>query len=113
MDDYPKSERNNIRKSPPASTPEGRENQLIAMAYDLAEERFRKKTASAQEVTHFLKRGALNAKIELEILEKQKELLTAKTEAIYSSKRVDELYAQAISAMRSYAGDPEHNDDED
>lgn len=34
-------------------TPEGRENRLISMALDLAEERLRNGTATAQEVVHF------------------------------------------------------------
>ena len=46
-----------------------------------------------------------------EILEKQKELITAKTESIRAAKRVDELYAEAITAMRAYSGD--RGDDED
>lgn len=101
------------RKSPPATTPEGRENQMISLAMELAEKRMRAGTASAQEVTHFLKLGSLNTRVERDILEKQKELITAKTESIRAAKRVDELYADAIAAMRTYAGDPDRGDDED
>ena len=101
------------RKSPPATTPEGRENQMIALAMDLAEKRMRAGTASAQEVTHFLKLGSLNARTEREILEKQKELITAKTEAIRQAKKVDELYADAISAFKKYSGNQELDDLED
>ena len=102
------------RKSPPATTPEGRENQMIALAMDLAEKRMRAGTASAQEVTHFLKIGSLNARVERDILEKQKELITAKTESIRAARRVDELYADAISAMKRYSGDdPDRGGHED
>lgn len=90
----------------PAITPEARENQIIAMAYDLAEEQIREKTASSQVITHFLKLGSTKERIENEILERQKELITAKTEALQSQKRVEELYANALSAMRSYQGTP-------
>lgn len=93
------------KKHPPATTPEGREQQLIALAMDATEKRIRNGTASAQELVHFLKAGSPNAKLERQILEKQKELITAKTSAIESQKRVEELYANALSAMRSYSGD--------
>lgn len=89
---------------PTATTPEGRENQLIALAYDLAEKRLREGTASAQEVTHFLKMGSSTQRMEREILGEQKKLLTAKTESLESSKRVEDLYSRALSAMREYSG---------
>ncbi len=105
------SNRNIQTKRPPATTPEGREQQLIALAMEATEKRIRDGTASAQELVHFLKAGSPTAKLERQILEKQKELITAKTEAIASQKRVEELYANALSAMRSYAGSPEGDND--
>ena len=113
MAKYSRPEEKDKRKFPPATTPEGRENQLIALAMNVAEERLRKGTASSQEVTHFLKLGSVNAKIERTILEKNSELLTAKTEALRSDKRVDELYAEVLVAMRTYAGYSERDEDED
>lgn len=98
-------------KRPPATTPEGREQQLIALAMEATEKRIRDGTASAQELVHFLKAGSPTAKLERQILEKQKELLVAKTAAIESQKRVEELYANALSAMRAYSGDPEKGND--
>ena len=91
----------------PALTPESRENQLISLAVDLAEKQLQEGTASSQVITHYLKLGSTKERIEKEILEKQKELISAKTEALKSAKRVEELYADAIKAMRSYSG---HND---
>lgn len=44
--------------SMPATTPEARENQLIALAVDLAEKQMREGTASAQVITHYLKLGS-------------------------------------------------------
>lgn len=93
----------------PALTPEARENQLIYLATDLAEKQLREGTASSQVITHYLKLGTMKEKIEREILEKQKDLLVAKTEMIQSAKKVEELYTEAISAMRRYSG---HGDDE-
>lgn len=97
----------------PAMTPEGRENQLISMAVDLAEQKLRDGTASSQLVTHFLKLGTEKARIEKEILEEQRKYLAAKTESINESKHVEELYSNAINAMRSYSGMETYNDDED
>lgn len=90
---------------PPSTTVEGRENQLIAMAYDLAEEQMAKKTASSQTINHFLKMGSPKARLEMEALKNQNELLKAKTEDIKSAKRIEELYKHALEAMRSYRGE--------
>lgn len=88
----------------PALTPEARENQLISLAVDLAEKQLQEGTASSQVITHYLKLGSTKERIEKEILEKQKELISAKTEALHSSKRIEELYTEAIKAMRNYSG---------
>lgn len=85
-------------------TDEARENVMICLAMDLAEQRLRDGTASSQEVTHFLKLGSSKERLEREILKKQKELITAKTEALQSAKRVEELYANAIDAVKRYSG---------
>ena len=96
----------------PALTPEARENQLIYLATNLAEQQLRDGTASSQVITHYLKLGSTKERIEKEILEKQKELITAKTESLQSAKRIEELYANAITAMRKYSGHG-RDDDED
>lgn len=101
---------NSPKKMRPALTPEARENQLIYLATNLAEQQLRDGTASSQVITHYLKLGSSKEKIEKEILEKQKELITAKTESLQSAKRIEELYSNAISAMRKYSG---HGGEED
>lgn len=88
----------------PGLTPESRENQLIALAVDLAEKQLREGTASSQVITHYLKLGSTTARLEKQILEKQKDLITAKTDEIQSRKRSEELYADAMKAMRRYSG---------
>lgn len=93
------------RNGAPPSTVEGRESQLIAMAYDLAEDQIRRGEASAQVITHFLKLGSAKEKLEREILIEQRKLLQAKTERIESDKRIEELYTNAINAMMRYRGD--------
>lgn len=97
-------------KLKPALTPEARENQLIYLATNLAEQQLRDGTASSQVITHYLKLGSTKEKIEKEILEKQKDLLVAKTESLQSSRRIEELYANAINAMKHYSG---HGGDDD
>lgn len=106
-----KPQRNHQRMRPPSSTPEGRENQLISMAIDLAAEQIFNGTASSQVITHFLKLGSMKEKKELEILDEQKKLMQAKTEAIQSAKRVEELYKNALDAMRTYSGNRGGQDD--
>lgn len=93
-----------VRKSRPALTPEARENQLIALAVDLAEKQLIEGTASSQVICHYLKLGSTKEKIEKEILEKQKVLIDAKTESLQSSRRVEELYQNALNAMKNYSG---------
>lgn len=87
------------------TTEEGREKQLIAAAVNLAEKQLLDGTASAQVITHYLKLGTEKEKLELEIKKQEKELMAAKTEALKSAKRVEELYANALNAMRRYSGE--------
>jgi len=93
---------------PPARTPEDREQQLIGAAVDLAEQQILAGTAAAPVITHFLKLGSTREKLEQERLKRENILLGAKAQAMESAKRMEELYAEAILAMRSYGG---HNSD--
>jgi len=93
-----------IKKLRPGLTPESRENQMIALAVDLAEKQLIEGTASSQVITHFLKLGSTKERLEKEKLEEENKLLRAKTEALQSAKRVEELYSDAIAAMRKYSG---------
>lgn len=88
----------------PATTPEARENQMVALAVDLAERQLREGTASSQVITHYLKLATTKERIEREILEKQKELIEAKTDNLQSAKNVEKLYKSALDAMRLYSG---------
>lgn len=87
-----------------ATTPEGRETQLISKAARLAEQQLEDGTASAQVITHFLKLGSTREQLEQERLRHENELLKVKREAIESQQRIEELYVEAISAMRAYSG---------
>lgn len=92
------------KKRPPAMTPEARENQLIALATDLAEQQLIDGTASPSVITHFLKLASTRQQLELEKMRSETELLRAKADAVQSNQRSEELYAEAIAAMRRYSG---------
>lgn len=92
------------RKLPPAKTQEARENQLTSLAFDLVEKRMIEGTATSQETTHFLKLGSTREKLERRKLEAEIKLQDARVDAIASQKRTEELFAEAIKAMRSYQG---------
>jgi hypothetical protein len=97
----------------PATTPEGRENQLVALATDLAEKQLREGTASAQVISHYLKLGSTREQLEQERLANENELLRVKVDTMASAKRVEELYRAALDAMRSYSGqEPLERDDD-
>jgi hypothetical protein len=112
--DAPKKKRGRPSgRGAPAKTVEGRENQLISKAVDLAEKQLEEGTASSQVITHFLKLGTVRAKVELEKLQQETLLLSAKTEALESAKRMEALYINALNAMRSYQGFEEEGGHED
>ena len=102
-----------VRSIRPALTPEARENQLISLATDLVEKRLIEGTASSQETTHFLKLATTKARLEKEILEKQRDLIIAKTENLQSQKRSEELFSEAIKAFRNYSGQGEEEEEYD
>ncbi len=99
-----KSESQDVRRKP-ATTPEARENEMISLATNLAEEQIRSGTASSQVITHFLKLGSTRERLEQERLDHENALLEVKKTQIESQQRIEELYVDAIKAMRSYAGD--------
>ena len=105
------AERRKTARQAPGTTVEARENQLISLAVDLAEKQLREGTASSQVISHFLKLGSTTQRIEKEILEKQKDLITAKTENLKAAKDDAKLYSDAIEAMGIYA--PKEEDDYD
>ena len=95
----------------PALTPEAKENQMISLAMHCAEKQMREGTASSQVITHFLKLGTEKARLEREKLRQETEMMKAKTESLQSAKRVEELYANAIEAMRTYGGHGDEYED--
>jgi hypothetical protein len=96
----------------PATTPEARENEMVSLAMDLAERQIREGSASSQVISHFLKLGSSRETLEQERLAHENELTRVKIQQVESQARIEELYLNAIKAMRTYAGDtPEPDDD--
>lgn len=95
------------QKLRPALSPEARENQLIDLAVNLAEQQLIEGTASSQVITHFLKLGTTRAELEKEKLKKENAVLEAKAKAYQSGEEMKQLYENAIKAMRDYAGQGE------
>ncbi len=97
----------------PATSPEAQESYMINLAMKLVEKRLREGTASSAETTHFLKLATTKADLEKKKLEEENKLLRAKTETLENAKNSEELYANAIKAMRKYNGlgeDDEYDD---
>lgn len=93
-----------------ATTPEGREKQLVAMAYDRAEQQIRDGTVSSQTLVHFLKMGSTREVLEQQRIAHENELLRVKKEAIENQKDVEVLMIDALNAMREYKGESRHDD---
>lgn len=98
------------RKTKPAITPEADMAEMISLATSLVKQRLIDGTASSQETTHFLKYASPKAQLEIEKLKRENELLKAKTESLQSQQRTEELFENAINAMKRYSG---HGDDDD
>lgn len=96
----------------PATTPEARENQLIAAAVELAEKQLNDGTASAQVITHYLKLGSSREQLEQEKMRQDVELAKAKIETMASMARSEALMKDALNAFRSYSGRPPGDDEE-
>lgn len=108
-----KATTNSSKRGRPALSPESRENQLISLAVDLAEQQLRDGTASSQVITHFLKLGTTRAELEKEKLRRENRVLEVKAKSIESSEEVKVLYENALKAMRNYAGYGEPDEYED
>lgn len=81
------------------------------MAVDLAEEQILSGRVSAQVLTHYLKLGSEREKLERSRLREENKLLEAKVRSLESSARTEELYENALKAMRVYTGQSDDDDD--
>ena len=92
------------RKAIPAKTEEGREQQLINLAMNLAEKKLRDGTASSQMICHFLDLATEKAKLEREKTKADVKLREAQVNSLESQKSSEELYAKVITALKRYKG---------
>lgn len=95
----------NTPRLPPATTPEARENQMVSLAFDLAQKQLEDGTASAQVITHFLKFGSSRNRLEEKKIENENLLLKARVDQIASTAQNGDMYAAAIDAMKLYSGE--------
>lgn len=89
---------------PPAKTPEGREQQLMSLAFDLVEKRLLSGEASAQETVHFLKLASSREGLERKKIEQEINLNTMKERQIAANTQNSAVYAEALEAFRKYSG---------
>ncbi len=93
-----------ISRLPRARTPEAREQQLVALSYDLAEKQIVDGTVSSQVLSHFLKIGSTREKIELQKIKQETILVEAKVKDLANVEDMKKLYSEAMDAMRGYSG---------
>lgn len=97
-------------QAPQSLTSEGREARCISYAMDLVEQRLLDGSASSQETVFFLKLGIKERQLELQRLQNEIQLTSAKAEQIRSTKESKELYAEAIKAMLRYSANGNSDD---
>ena len=87
-----------------STTPEGRENELINMAYDEVAMRIARHEATAAELVHFLKMGSEKERLERSKMEVEMELQRVKAEAIVEARSMEAIAKEAIEAFKRYSG---------
>lgn len=97
----------------PATTPEAREQQLGAMAFDLAEQQLLDGTASAQVITYFLKANSVRERKEIARLEHETRLAEAKIAQAGSANKMETLLENAMQAFTEYKGGGSTEEEDD
>ena len=87
-----------------SSTPEGRENELIDMAYNEVARRIANHEATSAELVHFLKMGSEKERLERSKIEAEMELQRAKTVAIEEGRSMEAIAKEAMEAFKRYSG---------
>lgn len=96
------------RSGSSARSIEARENQLVNLAIDLAEQRLRDGTATSQLLCHYLKLGSTREKLEQENLHRKNDVLRAQADALDADSKREDRYKEAINAMMRYSGSDEN-----
>lgn len=103
----------NLKRKPPAQTPEAQEQRMINLAMEQAEQMLMEKRAPAPVVVHFLKLATEKYKNETEKIRAEASLSASKSEILMSQKHTEELYEKAIQAFKGYSGDFSSPDEDD
>jgi len=94
-------------ESRPDFTAAARERRLIGLAYDEAERRLKDGTASSEMICHFLRVGSSKEYLDQQLMAGKIELQAAKTEMFKAQQKTEEMFVEAIAAMKSYQGNDE------
>lgn len=95
----------------PSLSREADENQCISLSIDIAKRMLVEGTAPTSVVLHFLKLATTREEVERETMRLNQELMVAKKEALESQARSEQMFAEAMSAMRRYSGNDEDEDE--
>lgn len=94
----------------PATTPEGRMQQMGALAEEVAEKQMLAGTASAQVITHYLKQTTLREQLEQEKIRNENLRLEAQIAQINAQSGSTELGERVIAALTIYKGSDDDDD---
>lgn len=94
-------------------TQQAYENHLVSLAMGLVEKKLEDGTASSQLITQVLKMDSERERLEKEKLRLESDLLVAKKESYDSVKELKNLYADAMTAFKSYSCNQEEYDADD
>lgn len=89
---------------PPDKNPDNRFQQIAALGLKRLEERLVSGEATGAEIVYAIQFADPLRPLKKAKLARENELLKSKKEAIDSAQKTEELYANAIAAMRSYHG---------
>lgn len=105
----PESEVNQVHsvEERPDFTAAARERRLVGLAYDEAERRLKDGTASSEMICHFLRVGSSKEYLDQQLMAGKIELQAAKTEMFKAQQKTEEMFVEAIAAMKSYQGNDE------
>lgn len=90
-------------RRPAAKTMEDRENQMISLAVDLAEQQLMQGTASPSVIVHYLKLGSTREQLEKAKIEKETAMLNAKANALANADDIKNIMTDALEAFKSYS----------
>lgn len=101
------------RRGAPARTPEARENQLVALAYDLAEKQLMDGTISTGVHTALIKAGSTRERLEKEKLSRENTMLKARIDELESAQKTEDFHREVLDSLRMYQGRDIEDDDYD